>query len=66
VQPLIGALQDSPSTFTTHRLITFLGAIGLVAKKAIPFILEAAERDNDKDIDKASEDAIRKIEGGDK
>ena len=37
-----------------------------MAKKAIPYIRKAAERDNDKIIDEVSDEAIRKIEGGDK
>ena len=64
LQPLIPVLIEAlkePST--TYLAISYLGEIGAISKEAIPAIRMAAERDNDKTIDQASEEAIRKIAG---
>jgi len=37
--------------------------MGPLASEAVPYIRKAAERDNDKIIDKVSAEAIQKIEG---
>ena len=61
VQPLIRTLQDSS---TTYLSMTSLGAIGPVAKEAVPFMKRAAERDNTEIIDEVCAKAIHRIEGG--
>ena len=61
VQPLIRTLQDSS---TTYLSMTSLGAIGPVAKEAIPYMHRAAERDSNDIIDEVCAKAIHRIEGG--
>lgn len=67
LQPLVPVLIEAlKEPFTTYQAISYLGDMGPMSKKSIPAIQMAAERDNDKTIDQASEEAIRKIEGGDR
>ncbi|REJ85174.1 MAG: hypothetical protein DWQ34_25390 [Planctomycetota bacterium] len=60
VPVLIEALNE-PST--TYQAISYLGEMGALSREAIPAIRMAAERDNDKTIDQASNEAIQEIEG---
>ncbi len=64
LQPLVPVLIEAlkePST--TYLAISYLGDIGAMSKEAIPAIRMAAGRENDKTINQASEEAIRKITG---
>lgn len=64
LQPLVPVLIEAlKEPTTTYLAISYLGEMGPMSKEAIPAIRMAAERDNDKTINQASEEAIRKIEG---
>lgn len=64
LQPLVPVLIETlEEPFTTYQAIAYLGDIGPVSREAIPMIRMAAARDNDKTIDQASKEAIRKIVG---
>jgi len=60
VQPLIRNLENPRTTYLSIQLLRDMGPL---ASEAVPYIRKAAERDNNKSIDKVSAEAIQKIEG---